>query len=152
MRGRKPKPTEAKKLAGNPGKRKLNEDEPKPPPASMDPPIHLEGDALEKWYELAAELHPVGLLTSIDVDSLMFYCTLFARWKKAEKIVKEKGEVIKTVNGNIIQNPYLAISNRALKEMNRLAVEFGLTPASRSRIRTDPPDSETEKERRIFGS
>lgn len=152
MRGRKPLPTAVKKLAGNPGKRKLNDAEPQLPPAPIDPPTYLDGDALDKWRELAAELHPSGLLTSVDVDALVFYCVLYARWKKAEKIVKEKGEVIKTVGGNIIQNPYLAISNRALKEMARLAADFGLTPASRSRIKAEKPDADSELERRIFGS
>lgn len=143
---RPPKPTIIKQLAGNPGKRKPNEREPQPPPASMDPPSYIDGDALVKWREMVAELHPLGLLTSIDVDSLAFYCVLYARWLKAEKIVKDKGEVIKTVNGNIIQNPYLAIANRCLKEMQRLAVQFGLTPASRSRITTDPPNTEDTSE------
>ena len=45
MRGRKPKPTEAKKLAGNPGKRPLNQDEPKLPAASIEAPTHLDGEA-----------------------------------------------------------------------------------------------------------
>lgn len=69
--GRPPKPTAAKRLAGNPGKRALNNMEPQPPPASMDAPGHIEGDALEKWHEMVAELHPLGLLTSIDVDALI---------------------------------------------------------------------------------
>ncbi len=142
---RTPKPTVIRKLAGNPGHRKLNENEPQPPPASVDPPAFIEGEALDKWREMVAELHPLGLLTSIDVDSLAFYCVLYARWRKAERIVKDKGEVIKTVGGNIIQNPYLAIANRCLKEMQRLAVQFGLTPASRSRITIDTANTEEKK-------
>lgn len=36
MRGRKPKPTHIKAITGNPGKRKLNDDEPLPEPAVPD--------------------------------------------------------------------------------------------------------------------
>jgi P27 family predicted phage terminase small subunit len=152
-RGRKPKPTAAKKLAGNPGKRALNELEPQPRIApEIVAPSNLDNDARLKWDELVAELYPAGLLTTIDVDSLAFYCILYSRWKKAERIVREKGEVIKTTNGNIIQNPYLAIANRALTQMGKIAAEFGMTPSSRTRIAAQPPDQESELEQRLFGA
>jgi P27 family predicted phage terminase small subunit len=152
-RGRKPKPTAAKKLAGNPGKRALNEREPQPRIApEIVAPSNLDSDARVKWDELVAELYPAGLLTTIDVDSLAFYCILYSRWKKAERIVREKGEVIKTTNGNIIQNPYLAIANRALTQMGKIAAEFGMTPSSRTRIAAQPPDEESELEQRLFGA
>lgn len=93
----------------------------------------------------------MGLLTSIDIDSLAFYCVLFARWEKAERIVREKGEVIKTVNGNIIQNPYLSIANRSLEQMNKIASEFGMTPSSRSRVKAEVPDVDSELEQMLFG-
>jgi P27 family predicted phage terminase small subunit len=153
MRGRKPKPTAAKKLAGNPGKRALNENEPQPRiTPDITAPAHLDADARVKWDELVAELYPAGLLTTIDVDALTFYCVLYARWKKAERIVKDKGEVIKTVNGNIIQNPYLSIANRALGQMAKLGAEFGMTPSSRTRIAAQPLEEESELERELFGA
>lgn len=153
MRGRKPKPTAAKKLAGNPGKRPLNDSEPQPRVVpDVIAPAHLEGDARLKWDDLVAELYPAGLLTAVDVDALAFYCVLYGRWKKAERIVRDKGEVIKTVNGNIIQNPYLSIANRALAQMTKLGAEFGMTPSSRTRIAVQPPDQESELEQRLFGA
>lgn len=152
-RGRKPKPTAAKRLAGNPGKRALNNNEPQPRPIpDVTAPSYLEGDARLKWDELVAELYPAGLLTTIDVDSLAFYCVLYGRWKRAERIVREKGEVIKTTNGNIIQNPYLSIANRALSQMTKISAEFGMTPSSRTRIAAQPPEQESELEQRLFGA
>jgi P27 family predicted phage terminase small subunit len=153
MRGRKPKPTAAKILAGNPGKRAPNHDEPRLPPVpDVTAPAHLDADARVKWDELVAELYPAGLLTTIDVDALAFYCILWGRWKKAERIVREKGEVIKTVNGNIIQNPYLSIANRALAQMAKIGAEFGMTPSSRTRIATKPPEQESDLEQKLFGT
>jgi len=87
----------------------------------------------------------------IDKDALAFYCVLWVRWVKAEKMVREKGEIIKTAAGNIIQNPYLSIANRALDQLNKLGAEFGMTPSSRSRVKTDAPDVEQELERLLFG-
>ena len=71
---------------------------------------------------------------------------------KAEKLVREKGEIIKTAAGNIIQNPYLSIANRALDQLNKLGAEFGMTPSSRSRVKTDLVDPDQELERMLFGS
>lgn len=139
--GRKPKPTEAKIRAGNPGKRPLNLNEPKLAPVLPPPPAHLDEPAAEKWRELSAQLFESGVLTNIDVDALAFYCVLFARWKKAEKMVREKGDIIKTTNGNYVQNPYLSIANKSILEMSRLASEFGMTPSSRSRVTIAKPET-----------
>lgn len=152
MQGRKPKPTALKKLAGNPGKRALNNGEPQPRVVLPPAPDHLKNDERIKWNELAKELHELGVLTSLDQDALAFYCVLFVRWKKAEQVVHEKGEIIKTTNGNIIQNPYLSIANRALEQMNKLGAEFGMTPSSRSRVKIESGDAEHELEQMLFGT
>ncbi|MBI5951887.1 MAG: phage terminase small subunit P27 family [Chloroflexi bacterium] len=151
MRGRKPKPTEIKKLAGNPGKRALNRAEPRPRVVLPRASSHLSDEEKSKWKLLVKELHPLGLLTSLDLDALERYCVLYVRWVKAERMVREKGEIIKTAAGNIIQNPYLSIANRALDDLNKLGAEFGMTPSSRSRVKVDVLDAEQELERMLFG-
>mgnify|MGYP006921307385 CR=1 FL=1 len=150
MQGRKPKPTALKLLAGNPGKRAINRTEPKPRVVMPKPPEHLSDDEKEKWKLTVRELHPLGLVTNIDKDHLAMYCTIYVRWVKAEKMVRDKGEIIKTAAGNIIQNPYLSIANRALDQLNKLGAEFGMTPSSRSRVKTDLPTQESELEEMLF--
>lgn len=152
MQGRKPKPTAVKILEGNPGKRALNHAEPKPRVVLPRPPEHLSEDEKTKWKMTVKELYPLGLITTIDKDALAMYCVIFVRWLKAEKMVREKGEIIKTAAGNIIQNPYLSIANRALDQLNKLGAEFGMTPSSRSRVRTDLQDPDQELERMLFGT
>ena len=151
MQGRKPKPTALKVLAGNPGKRALNQFEPRPKAVMPRPPEHLSDEEKAKWKVLVRELHALGLVTKIDVDALAMYCTIFVRWMKAEKMVREKGEIIKTAAGNIIQNPYLSIANRALEQLNKLGAEFGMTPSSRSRVKADLTDPDQELEQMLFG-
>jgi P27 family predicted phage terminase small subunit len=151
MRGRRPKPTSLKRLEGNPGKRALNSAEPRPRVVLPRPPAHLSDDEKTKWKSLVRELHPLGLVTVLDLDQLSTYCVLWCRWVKAEKMVREKGEIIKTAAGNIIQNPYLSIANRALDQLNKLGAEFGMTPSARSRVKTDVPDAEHELEQMLFG-
>jgi P27 family predicted phage terminase small subunit len=152
MQGRKPKPTAIKLLAGNPGKRALNHAEPKPRVVLPRPPEHLSDDEKAKWKLTVKELYPLGLITTIDKDALAMYCVIFVRWLKAEKMVRDKGEIIKTAAGNIIQNPYLSIANRALEQLNKLGTEFGMTPSSRSRVKTDLTDPDQELERMLFGT
>jgi P27 family predicted phage terminase small subunit len=41
---------------------------------------------------------------------------------------------VKSPSGYPVQSPYVSIANRQTEIMMRIASEFGLTPASRSRI------------------
>lgn len=116
------------------------------------PPENLSDDEKAKWKAIVRELHPLGLVTTIDKDALSMYCVIFVRWQKAERMVRDKGEIIKTAAGNIIQNPYLSIANRALDQLNKLGAEFGMTPSSRSRVKVEAPDAEHELEQMLFGN
>jgi P27 family predicted phage terminase small subunit len=151
MQGRKPKPTSLKLLAGNPGKRAINHAEPKPRVILPKPPEHLSDEEKIKWKLIVRELYPLGLVTTIDRDALAMYCVIYVRWIKAEKMVRDKGEIIKTAAGNIIQNPYLSIANRALDQLNKMGAEFGMTPSSRSRVKADVIDPDHELEWMLFG-
>ena len=146
-RGRKPKPTALKRLAGNPGKRKLNDAEPQPTRGKRTPPApkHLSDEARREWRRMAPHLHRLGLLTKVDMPALEGYCAAYARWVEAERKIDETGgEIIETKNGNMIQNPWLAVANRAMKEMQDWLREFGMTPSSRSKVRVDKQDGEDE--------
>lgn len=141
MAGRRPKPTALKRLAGNPGKRPLNEREPQPVVKIPACPRHLTGEARREWRRISAELVLLGVVTVIDRAALAAYCTAWARWVDAETQVAKLGTIVRTSNGNLIQNPYLAVANRAMEQMTRLAAEFGMTPSSRSRVQVAEPDA-----------
>ena len=63
QRGRKPKPTAVKQLEGNPGKRQLNANEPKPAARAPSCPKWLEDDAKKEWRRLAKQMEQLGILT-----------------------------------------------------------------------------------------
>lgn len=51
-----------------------------------------------------------------------------------------RGLTTVTSQGTVIQHPLVGISNQASKEMLRIAGEFGMTPAARTRLSTiEPP-------------
>ena len=154
MGGRRPKPTILKKLAGNPGKRPLNKNEPKPEIAIPDRPKFLTQEAVLEWKRITLELSVLGVLAQIDRAALAAYCQVWARWAKAEADLNERGEFTLTEKGNEIQNPYLAIANKCLKQMREYLTEFGMTPSSRSRISGAPKkrsDERTETLKRLLG-
>jgi P27 family predicted phage terminase small subunit len=138
-RGPAPKPTALNELAGNPGKRAKRANEPKPRKANTTPPVpsHLSDDAKKEWRRVAKELYGLGLLTSIDRTALAAYCETFVTWCDALAKCREMGMIVKTTNGNAIQNPYLSVASQAEKRMRGWLSEFGMTPSSRTRISVD---------------
>lgn len=136
MRGRKPKPTIAKLLAGNPGHRRLNDSEPVPPAGVPDCPEHLDDEARAEWFRTSKVLLDMDLLSKADRTALAAYCVLYSRWLEAERLVKKYGLIVKSPNkGFPLKSPYLCIAESTLEQMRKLLVEFGLTPSSRTRIR-----------------
>lgn len=144
MRGRKPKPTKLKLIEGNPGRRPLNQDEPKPALEALcpDPPEHLGEVAQQEWRRVSEELHRLGLLTRVDSTALAAYCQSYERWVQAERAIAKVGLLTKTTGGNAVQNPLIGIANRSMELMYRFLVEFGMTPSSRSRIRVSKGDED----------
>ena len=144
--GRKPLPTAVKELRGNPGKRPLNSREPRARVKAPTCPKHLGKTARAEWRRVVRELTAMRVLSEIDRAALAGYCVAYGRWVEAEEQVAKLGTVVKTTNGNLIQNPYLSIANRALIDMAKLATEFGMTPSSRSRVKVDAPREKSEFE------
>ena len=133
-RGRKPKPTAIKELEGNPGKRPLNAHEPRPERKAPACPKWLEPEAKKEWRRLAKKLEQLGVLTEADMSVFASYCQAYARWKEAEEFITQHGSIFKTPSGYVQQVPQVSIAQQNLKIMQSLAGEFGLSPATRSRI------------------
>lgn len=80
--GRRPKPTARKELAGNPGKRKLNRDEPAfTPLTGVSPPDwFIENEmplAVVMWELTSKELCAQGLLCVTDLAVLERWCVAY---------------------------------------------------------------------------
>jgi len=132
--GRKPKPTALKQLEGNPGRRPLNLNEPKPVRSAPRCPDWLEAEAKREWRRASKQLESLGILTEIDMTAFAGYCQAYARWKEAEEFITKHGTIVKTPSGYWQQVPQVSIAQTYLKIMGRFCEQFGLTPSSRSRI------------------
>ena len=142
MRGRKPKPTRLNVLTGNPGKRPLNLDEPRPEPAIPECPPELAAAAQREWNRLVGELAALRIMTSFDRAALAAYCGAYALWAESTEAIQKYGAMVKSPTGYPIQSPYVSIANRQAEIMMRIAAEFGFTPASRSRLSAPAAEQE----------
>lgn len=136
-RGPAPKPTAIKRAAGNPGKRALNGAEPRFGAKAPPCPKHLTAEARKEWRRITRELvRTPGLLQTVDRAALAAYCQAWARWVEAEQTMQADGfkMIEMTDKGYAHVNPWFQVSTQALKQMKAFLAEFGLTPASRTRI------------------
>lgn len=135
-RGPAPTPTALKRLKGNPGKRTLNRNEPRYAATAPPCPKHLTAEARREWRRIVRELLAANLLQVVDRAALAAYCQAWARWVDAELAMQTDGfhMVATTGNGYEYVSPWFQVSTQALKQMKTFLVEFGLTPASRTRI------------------
>jgi len=98
-----------------------------------------------EWGRLSENLFAIGILTGADRAVMAAYCQCYARWVRAEQVLARRnstaerddismGLMVRTLNGNAIQNPLVGIANKAMADMVRYAAELGITPSARSRV------------------
>jgi P27 family predicted phage terminase small subunit len=155
--GRKPKPTNLHVLNGNPSKIDLEtrqQNEPQFEKISPDCPDWLDDFAKEEWKRLAPELERLGLLAQVDMAAFAAYCSNYSTWRQADEIIKESGLVVKTFttdnDGNVLletikKHPAVAIRSDAFEKMKAFLIEFGFTPASRSRVHIPEEEKQGKK-------
>lgn len=142
-RGPSPKPTAVKKLEGNPGKQKLNDFEPafEAPVKCPSPPVWLLKEAKKEWKKLAPALIAAGVLTLADMDAFAALCQNYAYMIVTDQKITDmgkKGEGVyrlqEAESGYLSPHPLLSLRSRYFEQWRRSLGDFGLTPASRSRI------------------
>jgi P27 family predicted phage terminase small subunit len=138
MRGRKPVPTYLKVIRGNPGKRPLNEHEPKPIGDLNEPPTWMSKSQRAGW-RYAIQHAPPGLLKKLDRSVLTAWVVAEDLHRKASEMLEQHGLLIKAPNSGLpIQSPYLPVVNRQASIMLKAVEQLGFSPASRSRVQIEP--------------
>ena len=121
-------------------------------------PPHLWPEAKKEWKRVTVELERYGLISKIDRAALCLYVQSWAELVWAEKALsramqqseaarlkaEEDGQLyaggdgmtLVTTNGNVIYSPHWVIANKARNNVNRFLENFGMSPASRSRVTT----------------
>ena len=152
----KRKPTELKIIQGNPGRRQLNADEPKPQEVKAPtPPPWLDNNGLHAWQTTAPELERLGLLTDVDLIALAHFCDWHSTFLWASRQIEMDGMTLTDNSGRQYKNPAMNIKDAASKHVRAFGSEFGLTPSTRGGMiipkgRKNADDDKTAKAARIL--
>ena len=156
MAGRTPKPTALKVVTGNPSKRALNKNEPKPDLRIPECPEYIVGNAKNAWDKLAVMLESMGVLTIADGLALERLCECYAEILECRELIELNGRVYSSVSGEdgmlLKANPAVGQLQDADRRFKSYLVEFGLTPASRSKIQViQKEDDKQDPLKEFFG-
>lgn len=155
MAGRRPKPTALRVIEGNRGKRPMNKDEPTPARGLPSPPAHLCDEAKVAWGRMTVILDRMGVLTEADGFALERLAETYAEILRCRELVKRDGETYSTTGGSgdllIKANPAVAMLADADRRFKSYLVEFGLTPAARTKVKADDGEKDQDGAAKYFG-
>lgn len=145
--GNRPVPSKIKLLTGNPGKQKINKNEPEPlrgiPP--MPKWLNEFPVAVEEWERESVILDGMGVLTMAEAGMLAQRCYLSSEIQQMAIEIKKEGRVSYTSRmdslGNEVMdakaNPKAIQIKNLITEYRQLGSLLGMDPASRTRIAVD---------------
>ena len=156
MSGRRPTPTALKVVAGNPGKRAMNKREPKPKRAIPSCPEHLSNDGRIAWGRMTVLLDRMGVLTEADAFALERMCDCYADILACRDLLEIDGRTYTTTTAQgdtlIKGHPAVGQLRAADAQFKSYLIEFGLTPAARSKVNAaDGDDEKTDPLAKFFG-
>ena len=152
----RPKPTAIKKALGGGGHHPRNDAEPQFELGKPRRPKWLTGIARREWNDVAKQLERAGVLCRIEGKALAAYCQCYQRWVEAEEDISKNGIVFRVEqpddNGvwhvvKAMKNPACNAATDSMRQMRAFLVEYGLTPAARTRIRATPAKKSMRDER-----
>lgn len=163
MAGRRPKPTHLKVVTGNPGKRALNKDEPKPKREIPSCPAYLSDTGKVAWGRLSVVIDRMGILTEADGPALERLCDCYAEILECRELIATQGRTYSSIRGigdedspieQVLMkaNPAVGMLADADRRFKSYLVEFGLTPAARSKVHAKQDgDEKTDPLAEFFG-
>ena len=138
MRGRPPVPSKLKVLRGTDQPCRMNKREPQAEAGAPACPAWLSPKAKRAWKEIVGILGGMKILAKADRKALEMLCDAYAEYRDARAVVSKQGatyEAETVAGGTMIRpRPEVAIAADAWRRVKGMLTEFGLTPASRSRV------------------
>lgn len=148
-----------------------NENEPQPYQEEIpEPPAEISPAARKIWDIKAPDMIALKLLTKIDKYAFMRYCETYVEYIKCRDFIHEKGSttyvyemvpqkglyggmatdelgqpIFNKVLDKVVVHPEVVLFKQYSEELRRLEQEFGMTPASRSKIQIELDKDEKER-------
>lgn len=82
-----------------------------------------------------------GLVADTDQAALTMHCDAMGRFEAVTRALKEQGLTDKTPQGYTVQHALFQIRNKLRDQVMRSAVEFGLAPVARARVKAPAQQS-----------
>jgi len=172
-KGRKPTPSHLRLVQGNPGKRPINDAEPKSRRERPSAPSHISDLAREVWGQAVLILDEMGILTRADTFAIEMLCEAMADHRSAGQTIKAcaiqhreavaigndtdfsaDGRYYRTINqaGGVMwrSHPAVALRSDADRRIRAWCAEFGLSPSARTRIEAHDGDQEEDGKAAYF--
>lgn len=142
MTGRRPLPTATKELQGTLERSRNNPNEPKPALTVPMAPDWMPDEVKAIFNELALYFADMRVLSQADGKALELLADAYHEYRQARQFVHQQGETYESPTkdgGRIIRAyPQVNIASDAFKRVRAMLIEFGATPAARSRVNALP--------------
>lgn len=135
------KPSHLKLIAGTEKQCRVNEDEPRPPVEIPPVPPQFGAKARSAWDRVAPILVRMGVLTAMDALALEQMCETYAVIRHCQAVLLEYGDLTyeSGKDGACMRraHPEVAILADADRRFRAYLNDFGMTPASRSKVKAE---------------
>lgn len=142
------KPTNVLHLSGafkkNPQRLKARANEPVFVAGMSECPDWIDLDAQNEWSRIVPDLEAAGVTTRIEATALAMYCQAYSHAKKAQAEIFRDGLTIMTESG-LKKHPAVGIYKDSMALARAYLTEFGMTPASRSKVSAKPQEKEVNE-------
>ena len=139
------KPTNVLHLSGafkkNPQRLAARANEPRYSLGIGEPPDWLDNSALEEWNRVAPDLESAGVCAPVENSMLAAYCLAVSHLRKAQAEVFRDGVTYMSEQGPK-KHPAMTVIKDCQSTIRQFAAEFGMTPASRSKVSAKPKEKE----------
>ena len=136
MTRRKPDPL--KVIEGTFRNDRANPEAPTPADELPVAPAHLTNLETDQFNMIVDRLEPMGVASSTDVEAIALVAKRLAEVIICSENITQEGMVIDTVNIRgermLRGNPAVAQRSEAMRHLQSLLSEFGLTPAARTKV------------------
>jgi P27 family predicted phage terminase small subunit len=102
--------------------------------AGAKPPEELSADGKRLWRRIVPELERLGILKQVSIGALIGTCTAYETAVQADREVRKHGVLVPAARGGLKSNPAIKIAHDAWTRYRAFCAEFGLSPASESRV------------------
>ncbi|EBA4960546.1 phage terminase small subunit P27 family, partial [Salmonella enterica subsp. enterica serovar Montevideo] len=117
-------------------------------------PAHLSDWGKVAWGRLTVLLDGMGILTVADSLALERLCDIYADILQLRLTIADEGRtyIVQTEGGFLIKaNPAVAMLADADRRFKSYLVEFGLTPAARTKVKVDGGEEKEDPLNQFFG-